>query len=209
MKKWFSVIFREFQYFRVWHPEKPPRNDWFNCCLLGLARRGTEESVLTGNSAFLWNFANFCENHRISTKILILVISSVFRFCIWKYPPGTIGLTIQMGGLARRGPRSTILSIKPPFVMKSWSFYPLFIKKWFWRAFSGFLPKGPPKTPKKRHAAGGFAPRDHGKQKRGQMCANGVILPHFHTFAPIAPLFCLKWCFWGPGAQTLLGLMVS
>ena len=24
MKKWFSVIFREFKYFRVWHPEKPP-----------------------------------------------------------------------------------------------------------------------------------------------------------------------------------------
>ena len=74
-------------------------------------------------------------------------------------------------------------------LMKSWSFYPLFIKKWFWRAFSGFLPKGPPKTPKKRHATEGFAPRDHGKQKRGQMCANGVILPHFHTFAAISPFF--------------------
>ena len=88
--------------------------------------------------------------------------------------------------------------------MKSRSFYPLFIKMvvlWFWRAFSGFLPKGPPKTPKKRHAAGGFAPRDHGKQKRGQMCANGVILPHFHTFAAISPFFALKGAFGAPGRK--------
>ena len=73
--------------------------------------------------------------------------------------------------------------------MKSWSFYPLFIKKWFWRAFAVFVPKGSPKTPKKPLPRAASAPRDHGKQKRGQMCANGVILPHFHTLAPISPLF--------------------
>ena len=112
-----------------------------------------------------------------------------------------------MGGLARRGPRSTILSRNPTFLMKSWSFYPIFIKKWFWRAFPVFVPKVPPKTPKKPQATEAFAPRDHGKQKRGQMCANGVILPHFHTFALIFSLFCFKWYFWGPGAERLIKAM--
>ena len=44
--------------------------------------------------------------------------------------------------------------------------------------------------------------------KRGQMCANGVILPHSHTFALISSLFCLKWYFWGPGAQRLVEPML-
>ncbi len=77
---------------------------------------------------------------------------------------------------------------------------------WFWRAFSGFLPKGPLKTPKKRHATGGFAPRDHGKQKRGQLCANGVILPHFHTFAAISPFFALNCVFGAPERKPLCSM---
>jgi hypothetical protein len=62
-----------------------------------------------GNSAFLWNFAKFCENHKISIRILISGDFHHFPGCApGNTPPETIGLTMKMVGLARRGPRSTI-----------------------------------------------------------------------------------------------------
>ena len=67
-------------------------------------------------------------------------------------------------------------------LMKSWSFYPLFVKKWFWRAFSGFLPKGPPKTPKKPLPRAASAPRDHGNEilsKNGEKSLNLANLTNF------------------------------
>jgi len=67
-------------------------------------------------------------------------------------------------------------------LMKCWPFYPLFIKKWFWRAFPGFLPKGPPKTPKKPLPRAAFAPRDHGNEilsKNGEKSLNLANLMNF------------------------------
>ena len=59
-------------------------------------------------------------------------------------------------------------------------------------AFSGFLPKGPPKTPKKRHATEGFAPRDHGNEilsKNGGKSLNLANLINFTLKTTIFSLF--------------------
>ena len=92
-------------------------------------------------------------------------------------------------------------ALQNQFLMKSWSFYPLFIKKWFWRAFSGFLPKGPPKTPKKPLPRAAFAPRDHGNEilsKNGGKSlnlANLINLTLKPPFSPfLAPLRFLRFC---------------
>ena len=82
-------------------------------------------------------------------------------------------------------------ALQNQFLMKSWSFYPLFIKKWFWRAFSGFLPKGPPKTPKKRHATEGFAPRDHGNEILSKNGGKSLNLANLIKFTLKTTLFSI------------------
>ena len=91
-------------------------------------------------------------------------------------------------------------------LMKCWPFYPLFIKKWFWRAFSGFLPKGPPKTPKTPLPRAAFAPRDHGNEilsKNGGKSLNLANLIKFTLkttlFSPFGPFAILDFrVFLGP-----------
>ena len=83
-------------------------------------------------------------------------------------------------------------ALQNQFLMKSWSFYPLFIKKWFRRAFSGFLQKGPPKTPKKPLPRAAFAPRDHGNEilsKNGGKSLNLANLMNFTLKTTIFSLF--------------------
>ena len=144
-EKLISVIFREFQYFRVWHPENPPRNHLLNCYLLGLARRGTEESVLIGNSAFLWKFANICENRKISIKILILVIFPFSRLCTWKSTPRNHWFNNQNGGSGAPGPQKYHSKQKTTILNESLSFYPLFIKICSEGGFPVFYPNGSPR----------------------------------------------------------------
>ena len=104
-----------------------------------------------------------------------------------------------MGKKPENAPQNHIL-------MKCWPFYPLFIKKWFWRAFSGFLPKGPPKTPKKPLPRAAFEPRDHGNEilsKNGGKSLNLANLIKFTLkttlFSPFGPFAILDFrVFLGP-----------
>ena len=73
-------------------------------------------------------------------------------------------------------------------------------------AFPGFLPKGPPKTPKKPLPRAAFAPRDHGNEilsKNGEKSLNLANLIKFTLkttlFSPFGPFAILDFrVFLGP-----------